>query len=67
VHIVLKKYGNFKFNHLFIQILFFTADDSSAEVFCIVFHEYNFGKMKISDGRVLKFFHLVLKKHGNVF
>jgi len=32
VHKVLKKYGNSKFNHLSIQILLFTADDSSADV-----------------------------------
>jgi len=36
---VLKNYKNSKSNHLFIQILFFTADDRSADVFCIVFHE----------------------------
>jgi len=30
LHIVLEKYGNSKFIHLFIQILFFTTDDSSA-------------------------------------
>jgi len=28
-----------KFSHLFIQILLFTADGSSADVFCIVFLE----------------------------
>jgi len=31
----LKKYGNSKFNHLFIQILFFTVDDSFADVFAL--------------------------------
>ena len=39
VHKVLKKYGNSKFSHLFIKILFFTTDDSSADVFCIVFYQ----------------------------
>jgi len=34
------KYGNSKFSHVLIQILFFTADDSFADyVFCTVFHE----------------------------
>jgi len=33
------KYGNSKFTHLSIQILFFTADDSFANLVCIVFHE----------------------------
>jgi len=28
----LKKHGNYKFNHLFIQIFFTTTDDSSADV-----------------------------------
>jgi len=42
VHKILKKYENSTFSHLLIQILFFTADDSSADVFCIVFHEQNF-------------------------
>jgi len=46
----LKKYENSKFSHLLIQILFFANDDSFADVFCIVYHEENFGKMKISDG-----------------
>jgi len=36
---VLKKYGNSKFSHLVIPILLFTADESSADVFCFVFHE----------------------------
>ena len=35
VHKVLKKYENSKFSHLFIQILFFTADDSFADVFAL--------------------------------
>jgi len=38
VHKVLKKYENSKLIRLFIQMLFFTDDDSSADVFCIVFH-----------------------------
>jgi len=29
------KYGNSKFNHLFIQILFFIVDDSFADVFAL--------------------------------
>jgi len=29
------KYGNSKLNHLFIQILFFTAGDSSPNVFAL--------------------------------
>jgi len=29
---------------LLIKSLFFTADDSFADIFCFVFHEYNFGK-----------------------
>jgi len=33
VHRVLKKYGNSKFNHLFMQILFVTADDRFAKFF----------------------------------
>jgi len=33
VHKVLENYGNSKCSHLFIQTLFFTADDSSAAVF----------------------------------
>jgi len=32
---VLKKYGNSKFSHLFIQILFFSADDSFVDVFAL--------------------------------
>jgi len=68
VHEVLRKYGNSEFSHLFIRISFFTTDDSSADVFCIVFHEQNFRKMKLNDGTVLKSFSLVLKevlkKHG---
>jgi len=47
---VLKKYGNSKFSRLLIQILFVTAYDSSAEVFCIVFHQQNFRKMKLNVG-----------------
>jgi len=40
----------------FIQISFFTAYDGFANVFCVMFHESNFGKMKITDGiKVLKF------------
>ena len=39
VHKVMKKYGNYKFSYLFIQILFFTADDSFAGIFSIVFNE----------------------------
>ena len=39
VHAVLKKYCNSKFSHLFIQVLFFTADDSFADAYSIVFHE----------------------------
>jgi len=35
----MKKYGNYKFSYLFIQILFFTADDSFAGIFSIVFNE----------------------------
>jgi len=35
VHKILGNYGNSKFNHLFIQILFFTTDDSSADVFTL--------------------------------
>jgi len=63
IHKVLKKYGNSKFSHLFIQILFFTADDSFADIFCFVLHEYNFGKMEISDG-IKQHFRLVLEKYG---
>jgi len=33
------KYENSKFSHLLFQILFVTAYDSSADVFCIVFHQ----------------------------
>ena len=62
---LLKKYGNSKFNHLFIQILFFTADDSSAVMFCIVFHEQIFHKW--SWMLLLKSFHLVLKKYEKWF
>jgi len=29
----MKKYGNYKFNHLFIQVSFFTTDDSFGDVF----------------------------------
>jgi len=36
------------------KISVFTADESFADVFCIVFHEQKFGKMKTSDG--IKFF-----------
>ena len=36
----------FKSSHLFIQILFFTADDSCADVFCIVAHEQNLEKRR---------------------
>jgi len=36
---VLKKYGNFKFSHQFIQILFLSTDESSADASCIEFHE----------------------------
>jgi len=50
VHKVLKKHGNSKFSHSFNYLSFFTADDSFADGFCIVFHESNFGKMKVSDG-----------------
>jgi len=32
VHKVLKKYENCAFSHSYIQILFFTADDNSADV-----------------------------------
>jgi len=39
VYKVLKKYGNSKFGHLFIQILHFAAGDRFADVFCIVFYE----------------------------
>jgi len=48
----LKKYGNSKFSHLFIQILFVSADDSFADAFCIVLHEnfFYFSKINISDG-----------------
>jgi len=35
----MKKYGNSEFSHLFIQIFFFAADDTSADVFCTVFHQ----------------------------
>ena len=66
IHKVLKKYGNSKFSHLFIQILFFTADDSFADIFCFVLHEYNFEKMEISDG-IKQHFHLVLEKYGKWF
>jgi len=38
---------------------------SFTDVFCIVFHKYNFGEIKISDG--MKFFHSVLKKHRKCF
>ena len=33
------KYGNCKFSHLFIQILFFPDGGSFAHIFRIVFHE----------------------------
>jgi len=33
----------------------------TADVFCIVFHEYNLGKMKISDG--VEIYNLVLKRY----
>jgi len=46
----LKKYGNFKFNHLFIEILFFTAGGGSADAFHIVFHELNFGRTRLNGG-----------------
>jgi len=39
VHKVLKTFGNSKYSHLFIRILFFSADDSYEDDFCIVFHE----------------------------
>ena len=47
-HKVLKKYENHKFSYLFIH-LFFCADGSSADIFFIMFHEWNFRKTKISD------------------
>jgi len=40
--------------------LFYTADDSFADIFCIVFHKQNFGKMKISDG--IKIFPFSIEK-----
>jgi len=54
---------------LLIKSLFFTADDSFADIFCFVFHEYNFGKMKISDGiKVFSFcIDKVWKKYGKWF
>jgi len=36
VHEVLKKYGHFKFSQLFIPVSFYAADESFAEVFCVV-------------------------------
>jgi len=33
---------------IYYQILFLTADDVFVDLFCIVLHEYNFEKMKIS-------------------
>jgi len=59
----MKKLENSKFSHFFIQIFFFTADDSFGNGFRIVFHEYNFGKMKIFSFNTEK----VLKKYGNGF
>jgi len=48
--------GNSKFSLFFIQILFLTSDDSSADVLCIVFHEQNFRKMKLHYSiKVFKF------------
>jgi len=35
IYKVLKKDGNSEFNHLFIKILFFTADGSYADVFAL--------------------------------
>jgi len=49
------EYGNSKFSHLFIQILFFVAGDSSADVLLIKF-------WKNED-----IFQLVLKRAENVF
>jgi len=63
VHKLMKKLENSKFSHFFIQIFFFTADDSFGNGFRIVFHEYNFGKMKIFSFNTEK----VLKKYGNGF
>ena len=50
VHELLKKYKNSELVYLYIQNLFFTSHNSFADVFCIVFHEQNFVKKKISDG-----------------
>jgi len=59
----LKEHGKFQIQAFFIQILFLTADDSSACCFCIVVHDYNCVKIKIViDGiKVLSF--LVLKRY----
>ena len=35
----MKKYGNPTFSQFFIKNLFFAADDSFADVFCVVSHE----------------------------
>jgi len=45
---------------VFILILFFNADDSFVDVLCIVFHEQNFVKMKISDE--IKVLYLALRE-----
>jgi len=45
----IEKVWNSKFNHLFIQIFFCSADHSSADVFCIVFYQQNFRKMNLND------------------
>jgi len=42
---VLKKYASSKFSHLFIQILFFSADNRSADVSCIAFQWAKFSKI----------------------
>jgi len=50
VHKVLKKCGNYKFNHLFIQFLFFTTDDSFADVFSLCSMNKILEKRKLNDG-----------------
>jgi len=52
VHKVLKKYGNSKCSHLFIQILLVSADNSSADFFALCYMNklLNFRKTKVSDG-----------------
>ena len=66
VHDVLKKCRNSKFSHLFIQILFFNADGSSADVFLYCVPWIKFLKNEATF-MVLKSFSLASKKYRKWF